>query len=74
MAQVKALVKDGDILLVAAEGLPLSVSDPADEDTIAQAFKVVADKNTTTLALVQLGLTKRVPKSRIAALFAAPKA
>lgn len=69
MAQVKTLVKDGDILLLAAEGLPVSVKDPADEDTIAQAFKVIADKATTTLALVPLGPTKQVPKARIQALF-----
>ncbi len=56
------ILKDGETLVVIVEA-PMSVSDPTDESKyLSQAYRVVADRVSPTLALVPLSASPvRVP-------------
>lgn len=61
------ILKDGETLVVIVEA-PMSVSDPTDESKyLSQAYRVVADRVSPTLALVPLSASPvRVPSYQAA--------
>lgn len=60
------ILKDGETLVVIVEA-PMSVSDPTDESKyLSQAYRVVADRVSPTLALVPLSASPvRVPSYQV---------
>ena len=61
------ILKDGETLVVIVEAQMSSVSDPTDESKyLSQAYRVVADRVSPTLALVPLSASPvRVPSYQV---------